>query len=70
MHTSNIHISNSGLVELTQKQQKEINGGGFWGAALKVGCRLLVGAAAVGTGAAVAIGVGLLAYEIYCAVTD
>ena len=70
MHKPNFMVPvvpNNGLVELTKEEQKKIHGVAFWGLAARVAGRVLLGVAAVGTGTAVAIGVGLLAYEIYCA---
>ena len=68
MNKSNFVVLNNSLVELTKEEQKKINGGAFWGLAARVAGRVLLGAVTVGTGTAVVIGVGLLAYEIYCAI--
>ena len=68
MNTSNFVLPNNGLVELTKEEQKKINGGAFWGLTARVVGRVLLGVAGVGTGTAVVIGVGLLAYEVYCAI--
>ncbi|MFA8435671.1 MAG: hypothetical protein ACEPOZ_14220 [Marinifilaceae bacterium] len=60
-----IEIKNMGLVELTDKELYENNGGGFLAGALAVGIKIVVGVG-VATGAALAVvGVGLLAYAAY-----
>ncbi len=57
------------LYELSHDELLNIDGGS-WAIVGRIALRVVVGAAGVGTGVAIAIGAGLLAYEIYDALTD
>jgi hypothetical protein len=59
-----IQIQDYSVQELTQNEIIEVQGGS-WGLVARVGLRVVVGAAGVASGAALVIGAGLLAWEIY-----
>jgi len=71
MTEMNFNIDNSNLVTLSVEELSATEGGVIpWGLIGRVGLRILVGSAGIATGAAIAIGTGLLAYEIYEALSD
>ncbi len=61
-----------GLQDLSSQELVLIDGGFLvpWGLIGRVAIRVGVGAAGIATGAAIAIGVGLLAYEVYEALSE
>ena len=67
-----IELNNYKVFELSPQEMMEIEGGLIipWGIIGRVALRVGVGAAGVASGAAIAIGAGLLAYEIYEALAD
>ncbi|MCK9414324.1 MAG: class IIb bacteriocin, lactobin A/cerein 7B family [Prolixibacteraceae bacterium] len=71
MNELHIFLDKSNLVVLSDEELSVTNGGVIpWGLIGRVGLRILVGTAGIATGAAIAIGTGLLAYEIYQALSD
>jgi lactobin A/cerein 7B family class IIb bacteriocin len=71
MTEMNIFIDNCNLVALTGEELSATEGGVIpWGLIGRVSLRILVGSAGIATGTAIAIGTGLLAYEIYEALSD
>lgn len=63
-----IFLSDIQCFDLTNDEMLDIEGGS-WATVGRVALRVAVGAAGVGTGVGVAIGAGLLAYEIYQALS-
>ena len=61
-----------GLQDLPNQELAVIEGGFMvpWGLIGRVVLRVGAGAAGIATGAAIVVGVGLLAYEIYDALSD
>jgi len=59
-----IEIQNYSVQELTKNEIIEVEGGS-WGLVARVALRVVIGGAGVASGAALIIGTGLLAWEIY-----
>jgi hypothetical protein len=71
MNEVNIFINKSNLALLSVEELSVTEGGVIpWGLIGRVSLRILVGSAGIATGTAIAIGTGLLAYEIYEALSD
>jgi lactobin A/cerein 7B family class IIb bacteriocin len=70
-NVNNLVLDQSNFVNMDDEELLTIQGGVLpWGVIGRVALRVLVGTAGVATGAAIAIGTGLLAYEIYEALSN